>query len=75
MGLQLKSIDRVVDGETHLADVSLTFESGQRYVLLGRTQAGKTSLLRIMAGLDRPSTGRVFADGQDVTGEIGRAHV
>jgi glycerol transport system ATP-binding protein len=68
MGLQLDSIDRIVDGETHLKDVSLNFQSGQRYVLLGRTQAGKTSLLRIMAGLDRPTRGKVIADGQDVTG-------
>ena len=68
MGLQLDSIERIVDGEMHLKDVSLSFESGQRYVLLGRTQAGKTSLLRIMAGLDRPSRGRVLADGEDVTG-------
>ena len=68
MGLQLDSIDRIVDGETHLKDVSLDFQSGQRYVLLGRTQAGKTSLLRIMAGLDRPTRGRVVADGRDVTG-------
>ena len=68
MGLQLECIDRIVDGETHLKDVSLNFQSGQRYVLLGRTQAGKTSLLRIMAGLDRPSKGKVLADGKDVTG-------
>ncbi len=68
MGLQLDSIDRIVDGEMHLKEISLRFESGQRYVLLGRTQAGKTSLLRIMAGLDRPSRGRVLADGVDVTG-------
>lgn len=68
MGLQLESIDRVVDGETHLSDVSLHFESGQRYVLLGRTLAGKTSLLRIMAGLDRPTRGKVLVDGSDVTG-------
>jgi glycerol transport system ATP-binding protein len=33
-------------------------------VLLGATQAGKTSLMRIMAGLDTPSTGRVRVDGQ-----------
>ena len=38
-------------------------------VLLGATQAGKTSLMRVMAGLDAPSTGRVLADGQDVTGK------
>jgi len=37
-------------------------------VLLGRTLAGKTSLLRIMAGLDRPTTGRILIDGEDLTG-------
>jgi glycerol transport system ATP-binding protein len=37
-------------------------------VLLGATQAGKTTLMRVMAGLDKPSTGRVLADGADVTG-------
>jgi glycerol transport system ATP-binding protein len=38
-------------------------------VLLGATQAGKTSLMRVMAGLDAPAAGRVVADGRDVTGK------
>jgi glycerol transport system ATP-binding protein len=37
-------------------------------VLLGPTLAGKTSLMRLMAGLDRPSTGRILWNGEDVTG-------
>ena len=37
-------------------------------MLLGPTLAGKTSLMRLMAGLDRPSAGRVLVDGVDVTG-------
>ena len=37
-------------------------------VLLGATQAGKTSLMRLMAGLDAPTQGRIFENGQDVTG-------
>ncbi len=37
-------------------------------VLLGQTAAGKTSLMRLMAGLDRPDTGRIEWDGRDVTG-------
>jgi glycerol transport system ATP-binding protein len=37
-------------------------------VLLGATQAGKTTLMRVMAGLDAPSAGRVLVDGRDVTG-------
>lgn len=68
MGLLLKDIEKHVDGKMHLQDVNLELQTGQRYVLLGRTLAGKTSLLRIMAGLDRPSSGKVMIDGVDVTG-------
>jgi glycerol transport system ATP-binding protein len=37
-------------------------------VLLGPTLSGKTTLMRLMAGLDVPATGRIFWDGKDVTG-------
>ncbi len=68
MGLVLKNVDKIVDGETHLKGINLEFETGSRNVFLGRTLAGKTSLLRIMAGLDRPTRGQVLVDGVDVTG-------
>jgi glycerol transport system ATP-binding protein len=68
MGLSLQNIDKIVGREVHLKDVSLEFESGSRNVFLGRTQAGKTSLLRIMAGIDRPTRGNILIDGRDVTG-------
>ncbi len=68
MGLSLQNIEKIVDGEIHLSDIDLDFESGSRNVILGRTLAGKTSLLRLMAGLDRPTRGRVLVDGKDVTG-------
>jgi len=68
MGLSLQNIDKIVNREIHLKDISLEFESGSRNVILGRTLAGKTSLLRIMAGLDRPTYGNIFVDGNDVTG-------
>lgn len=68
MGLELKDVTKVVGSEVHLKDISLQLKSGERYVLLGRTLAGKTSLLRIMAGLDRPTNGTVIANGTDVTG-------
>ena len=38
-------------------------------VLLGPTSAGKTSLMRLMAGLDTPDTGKIFWEGEDVTGQ------
>jgi len=68
MGLSLVNVNKVVGREIHLHDINLTLKSGSRNVLLGRTLAGKTSLLRIMAGLDRPTRGQVLVDGRDVTG-------
>jgi glycerol transport system ATP-binding protein len=68
MGLTLEKVNKVVEGETHLADINLALNSGEKTVILGRTLAGKTSLLRIMAGLDRPTSGKILSNGQDLTG-------
>ncbi|MFM7585047.1 MAG: ATP-binding cassette domain-containing protein, partial [Caldilinea sp.] len=67
MKLVLEAVTREVNGESHLYSMSMALEPGLN-VLLGPTQAGKTSLMRVMAGLDRPTTGQVLVDGQDVTG-------
>ena len=66
-GLELQSIHKLVQQERHLTEVDLHCAPGSFTVLLGRVRAGKTSLLRIMAGLDRPSAGLVFWNGRDVT--------
>ena len=68
MQLALDGISKKVGPEQWLYDMSLAPRPGEVTVLLGATQAGKTSLMRIMAGLDVPSKGRVLVDGQDVTG-------
>lgn len=68
MALVLQSVDKVVGREVHLKEICLELAPGSRHVILGRTLAGKTSLLRILAGLDRPTAGRIFVDGRDVTG-------
>ena len=68
MELRLEGIGRTVGAETWLHPMDLALRPGTVTVLLGATQAGKTSLMRIMAGLDRPDRGRVRVDGQDVTG-------
>ena len=68
MAIVLSSVTRKVGGETHIDEISLTLEAGTTNVILGRTLAGKTSLLRLMAGLDRPTEGRIIQDGKDVTG-------
>ncbi len=66
--LTLENVGKRVGGETHLRDISLTLEQGTLNNLLGPTLSGKTSLMRIMAGLDVPTEGRVLDAGKDVTG-------
>ena len=68
MELTLERIEQKVGAATHLYPLDLKLAPRAVTVLLGATQAGKTTLMRVMAGLDAPHAGRVIADGQDVTG-------
>ncbi len=68
MTVALERVSLVVQGATWLDGVDLAVAPGEFLVVLGPTGAGKTSLLRVLAGLDRPTTGRVLSDGRDVTG-------
>ena len=73
MQLTLEGIHKKVGPQTWLYDMSIAPRSGAVTVLLGATQAGKTSLMRVMAGLDVPSGGRVLVDGKSVLGVPVRA--
>ena len=66
--LELRNVTKTVAGADHIRDVSLTLAHGSLNVLLGPTLSGKTSLMRLMAGLDAPTSGSVWFDGKDVTG-------
>ena len=66
--LELDSVSKKVGNSLHINNVSLTLEKGSLNVLLGPTLAGKTSLMRLMAGLDAPTSGEVLVDGKRVTG-------
>lgn len=68
MGIVVDSVTKKMGRETHINNVSLELETGTTNVVLGHTLAGKTSLLRLMAGLDRPTSGRILVDGRDMTG-------
>ncbi len=68
MSVALDSVSREVNGVSWIRDVSLTLERGTLSVLLGPTLSGKTSIMRLLAGLDKPTSGRVLVDGKDVTG-------
>ena len=66
--LELRDVSKTVGGADHISGVSMRLEHGSLNVLLGPTLSGKTSLMRLMAGLDRPTAGSVWFDGKDVTG-------
>lgn len=66
--LELIDVTKRVGAETHIADVSMTLTKGTLNVLLGPTLSGKTSLMRLMAGLDRPTAGDIRFDGRSVVG-------
>ncbi|MEL6410190.1 MAG: ABC transporter ATP-binding protein [Pseudomonadota bacterium] len=68
MTLELRSVTKNVGAETHIYDTSLSFEPGGFNILLGATNSGKSTLIKLMAGLERPTNGEVWVDGQNVTG-------
>ena len=68
MTLKLDNISQTVAGQVHLYPLDMVLAPNAVTVLLGATQAGKTSLMRLMAGLDLPSTGQIWVDGHNVTG-------
>ncbi len=67
VAITLEKLGKRAGEELHLADIDLTLEPGTMNVLLGHTGAGKTSLLRVLAGLDRPTSGALKRDGVDIT--------
>ena len=65
--MQLLDVSLRAGSETWLHPLSLTLSTGEINVVLGATRAGKTTLLRIFAGLEQPTTGRVLVGEHDVT--------
>jgi putrescine transport system ATP-binding protein len=49
-------------------DVSLKIYKGEIFCLLGASGCGKTTLLRMLGGFETPSSGKIFIDGEDMTG-------
>ncbi len=68
MSLELKQVVKRVDGQTHIHPVDLVLEPGSFNTLLGTTLAGKTTLMQIMAGLEKPTSGEIWFNGRNVTG-------
>lgn len=69
ISLELKNIKkRFQEGEDVLDGICLTAKKGEFVTLLGSSGCGKTTTLRIIAGLEQPDSGQVFLNGKDVTG-------
>jgi len=68
VALELKGICKQVAGAVHIHPTDLTLEPGNFNVLLGTTLAGKTTLMQLMAGLEKPTGGEIWFDGKNVTG-------
>ena len=68
MTLRFENIGKKIDGETYIYPTDIEFEPGSFNTLLGTTLAGKTTLMQLMAGLEAPTSGRIFFSGKDVTG-------
>jgi sulfate transport system ATP-binding protein len=67
MSIQIDSVSKAFGSFAALTDVAVDIPSGRLTALLGPSGGGKSTLLRIIAGLERPDQGRVLVDDQDVT--------
>lgn len=66
MILNLEHVNKTIKKALVLDDVTITLEGGHIYGLKGPNGSGKTMLMRVMAGLIRPTSGRVFVDGRQL---------
>ncbi len=66
--LQIQDVVKDFGGQRAVNHVSLDIAKGEIFALLGSSGCGKTTLLRMLAGFETPSSGRIVLDGQDLAG-------
>ncbi len=66
--IQLKNVSKKFGDHIALKDLDIEIADGEFFVLLGETGAGKTTTLRLIAGLEKPDSGTILIDGIDVGG-------
>jgi putrescine transport system ATP-binding protein len=65
--VEIQNVTKVFDGHYAVDDVSLSIYPGEFFSLLGASGCGKTTLLRMLAGFEKPDQGRLLIAGQDIT--------
>lgn len=71
--ISLQNITKKFDKKTAIDSLSLEIKEGEFFVLLGPSGAGKTTTLRIISGLEKPDSGSIFFNKQDVA-QMAPAH-
>ncbi|MDA8695286.1 FAD-dependent oxidoreductase, partial [Alphaproteobacteria bacterium] len=67
MTLELQNIEKNIEGSQHIFPTSLVLEKNSINILLGATLSGKTTLMQLMGGIEKPTKGKIFFNGNDVT--------
>ncbi len=70
--LEIKGVCKSFDGRKIIDDISVTLRKGEIVSLLGVSGGGKTTLFNIISGLTSPDCGRVYLNGEDITGKSGK---
>ena len=68
MSLEFKNVEKKIGLNTHIYSTNLKLEKNTINILLGPTLSGKTTLMQIMAGLDKPTNGEIWFNEKNVTG-------
>jgi len=67
MGICVENVTKSYHGMIYIKDISLEIEDDSFITFLGTTNSGKTTLMRIIAGIDKPDKGKIYYNGKDVT--------
>ncbi len=66
--IRIEAVSKTFGDFVAVDNVSIGIEKGELFALLGGSGCGKTTLLRMLAGFDAPTSGKIFIDGQDMAG-------
>ena len=67
--LEVKNLGISFGGLRAVDDFNLSIEQGQLYGLIGPNGAGKTTIFNMLTGVYKPTDGKIFLDGEDITGK------
>ena len=65
--IELKNVSKSYDGKPAVDNVSFSINKGEFVTFLGPSGCGKTTTLRMIAGFEKPTSGKIFIDGKDIT--------